>query len=126
MAVALDLDVLAALVAILLVAAPLELDVLAAVSGSGGVPAPRRWSPSTLVAVVVAELEPRVAMARIRIRVAAGRAHITAALPADTTGGASGGVPAPRRWSPSRWWPRWSPSSPRSWWPLLDVFRTSR
>jgi hypothetical protein len=26
--------------------APLDLDVLAAVSGSGGVPAPRRWSPS--------------------------------------------------------------------------------
>jgi hypothetical protein len=26
--------------------APLDLDVLAAVSGSAGVPAPRRWSPS--------------------------------------------------------------------------------
>jgi hypothetical protein len=33
-------------VAVELVAAPLDLDVLAAVSGSGGVPAPRRWSPS--------------------------------------------------------------------------------
>jgi hypothetical protein len=47
--VALDLDVLAASIAAV-VAAPLDLDVLAAVSGSGGVPAPRRWSRATRVA----------------------------------------------------------------------------